>query len=96
MAPQDMGAVMALLKVAPGTSRVHASRLAFERLTQLGISLPVIHHITFPDGSSRDDLVLQSGAPARLTACEAPDAFGGRGGGGGGGSGDAVELLLAL
>ena len=71
--------MMALLKVAPGTSRVHASHLAFERLTQLGISLPVIHHITFPDGSSRDDLVLQSGAP-----CSAPMQHpGGRGWGAG-------------
>lgn len=31
---KDMGAVLALLKVAPGVSRVHASRRVFEQLQQ--------------------------------------------------------------
>ncbi|KAI3426108.1 hypothetical protein D9Q98_008487 [Chlorella vulgaris] len=59
---KDLGAVMGLLKTAPGLSRVHASRRVFEQLQQQEISLPIIHHITFPDGSSRDDIVLQAGS----------------------------------
>ncbi len=31
---KDMGAVLALLKIAPGVSRVHASRRVFEQLQQ--------------------------------------------------------------
>ncbi|KAL4857829.1 4-hydroxy-3-methylbut-2-en-1-yl diphosphate synthase (ferredoxin) [Chlorella vulgaris] len=61
MYTNDLGAVMGLLKTAPGLSRVHASRRVFEQLQQQEISLPIIHHITFPDGSSRDDIVLQAG-----------------------------------
>ncbi|KAL4448645.1 hypothetical protein ABPG75_005864 [Micractinium tetrahymenae] len=59
---KDMGAVLALLKIAPGVSRVHASRRVFEQLQQQQIDLPVIHHITFADGTCRDDIVLQSGS----------------------------------
>ena len=52
---------MVLLKTAPGVSRVHASRRVFEALQQHGIEVPVIHHIAFPDGTARDDLILTSG-----------------------------------
>ncbi len=104
---QDMDVAVALLKIAPGVSRVHASRRVFEQLQQQKVhagagffqgagtrtcrpppscnswsalpallpahslfcpppappqvDVPVIHHITFADGTVRDDLVLQSG-----------------------------------
>lgn len=32
--PQDMDVAVALLKIAPGVSRVHASRRVFEQLQQ--------------------------------------------------------------
>jgi (E)-4-hydroxy-3-methylbut-2-enyl-diphosphate synthase len=59
---KDMDVAVALLKIAPGVSRVHASRRVFEQLQQQKVDVPVIHHITFADGTVRDDLVLQSGS----------------------------------
>lgn len=56
-----MNAVVALLKVAPGVSRVHASRRVFETLEKRDVGIPVIHHLAFPDGSVRDDIILTSG-----------------------------------
>lgn len=47
---QDSGAVLALLNIAPGVSRVHASRRFFERLQSHGIDIPVIHQRSFPAG----------------------------------------------
>ncbi|CAL8469861.1 g9403 [Coccomyxa elongata] len=58
---RDSGAVLALLNVAPGVSRVHASRRFFERLQSHGVDIPVIHQRTFPAGVSRDELILTSG-----------------------------------
>lgn len=59
---KDMNAVVALLKVAPGVSRVHASRRVFETLEKRDVGIPVIHHLAFPDGSVRDDIILTSGS----------------------------------
>jgi (E)-4-hydroxy-3-methylbut-2-enyl-diphosphate synthase len=42
---------MALLDVAPGVSRVHASRRFFERLAQHDIDIPVIHRRSFNAGA---------------------------------------------
>jgi hypothetical protein len=37
------------------------------------ISIPIIHHITFPDGTIRDDIVLQSGeSEGGLVSCRLP------------------------
>lgn len=52
---------MALLKTAPGVSRVHASRRVFEALQQQGVDIPVIHHIAFSDGTDREGIILTSG-----------------------------------
>ncbi len=49
---QDSGAVLALLNIASGVSRVHASRRFFERLQSHGIDIPVIHQRTFPAGAA--------------------------------------------
>ena len=54
-------AVMVLLNVADGVSRVHASRRVFDALARAGADVPVIHHRVFPAGSSRDDIILTAG-----------------------------------
>ncbi|KAK9843665.1 hypothetical protein WJX81_001770 [Elliptochloris bilobata] len=58
---QDSAAVMVLLDIAPGVSRVHASRRVFELLGRHSVDLPVIHRRAFPAGTSRDEIVLTSG-----------------------------------
>ncbi|XP_023519765.1 4-hydroxy-3-methylbut-2-en-1-yl diphosphate synthase (ferredoxin), chloroplastic-like [Cucurbita pepo subsp. pepo] len=45
-------------------SRVHAARRLFEYLSENGLSFPVIHHIQFPKGTHRDDLVIGAGSNA--------------------------------
>ncbi|KAK6936039.1 4-hydroxy-3-methylbut-2-en-1-yl diphosphate synthase, bacterial-type [Dillenia turbinata] len=45
-------------------SRVHAARRLFEYLAENSINFPVIHHIQFPKGIHRDDLVIGAGANA--------------------------------
>ncbi|BBN11194.1 (E)-4-hydroxy-3-methylbut-2-enyl-diphosphate synthase [Marchantia polymorpha subsp. ruderalis] len=46
------------------SSRVHASRRLFEYLESNCINFPVIHHLNFPAGTLRDDLVIKSGSEA--------------------------------
>ncbi len=41
---------MLLLDVAPGVSRIHASRRVFELLGRHDVELPVIHRRAFPAG----------------------------------------------
>uniref|UniRef100_A0A7N0R8T2 4-hydroxy-3-methylbut-2-en-1-yl diphosphate synthase (ferredoxin), chloroplastic n=1 Tax=Kalanchoe fedtschenkoi TaxID=63787 RepID=A0A7N0R8T2_KALFE len=45
-------------------SRVHAARRLFEFLADKEINFPVIHHIRFPNGLHRDDLVINAGTNA--------------------------------
>ncbi|KAG6607190.1 4-hydroxy-3-methylbut-2-en-1-yl diphosphate synthase (ferredoxin), chloroplastic isoform X1 [Cucurbita moschata] len=45
-------------------SRVHAARRLFEYLSENALSFPVIHHIQFPEGIHRDDLVIGAGSNA--------------------------------
>lgn len=45
-------------------SRVHAARRLFEYLSDNSLNFPVIHHIQFPSGSHRDDLVIRAGTYA--------------------------------
>ena len=59
---KDMMPDVALLKIAPGVSRVHASRRVFEVFQKNDVQTPVIHHITFPDGTDRDEIIIASGA----------------------------------
>ena len=58
----DIAPDVALLKIAPGISRVHASRRAFEIMQQNDVQVPIIHHMTFPDGTVRDEIIISSGA----------------------------------
>ncbi|XP_015935739.1 4-hydroxy-3-methylbut-2-en-1-yl diphosphate synthase (ferredoxin), chloroplastic [Arachis duranensis] len=45
-------------------SRVHAARRLFEYLSENSLDFPVIHHIQFPHGIHRDDLVIGAGSNA--------------------------------
>ncbi|XP_010535603.1 PREDICTED: 4-hydroxy-3-methylbut-2-en-1-yl diphosphate synthase (ferredoxin), chloroplastic [Tarenaya hassleriana] len=45
-------------------SRVHAARRLFEYLSDNSLDFPVIHHIHFPKGFNRDDLVIRAGTYA--------------------------------
>lgn len=45
-------------------SRVHAARRLFEYLSENCLNFPVIHHIQFPKGVHRDDLVIGAGSNA--------------------------------
>lgn len=62
LAVDKLGAAVALLNVADGTSRVHASRRVFEALKAAGSKLPVVHHIRFGEGSVRDEIVINTGS----------------------------------
>lgn len=42
-------------------SRVHASRRVFEALKKADSQLPVLHHIRFPAGADRDEVVISTG-----------------------------------
>nr|GEV70807.1 4-hydroxy-3-methylbut-2-en-1-yl diphosphate synthase (ferredoxin), chloroplastic [Tanacetum cinerariifolium]GEV70808.1 4-hydroxy-3-methylbut-2-en-1-yl diphosphate synthase (ferredoxin), chloroplastic [Tanacetum cinerariifolium] len=46
------------------TGRVHAARRLFEYLSENSLNFPVLHHIRFPKGIPRDDLVISAGANA--------------------------------
>ncbi|KAI9396947.1 hypothetical protein POPTR_004G210400v4 [Populus trichocarpa] len=46
------------------SGRVHAARRLFEYLVDKALSVPVIHHIQFPKGVRRDDLVIGAGTDA--------------------------------
>lgn len=59
---KTIDAVLVLLKTAPGVSRVHSSRRVFEVLQREQIDVPVIHHVAFPDGTVRDEIIISSGA----------------------------------
>ncbi|GLT33806.1 hypothetical protein SLA2020_083670 [Shorea laevis] len=45
-------------------SRVHAARRLFDYLVGNALNFPVIHHIQFPEGIHRDDLVIGAGTNA--------------------------------
>ncbi|PKA59219.1 4-hydroxy-3-methylbut-2-en-1-yl diphosphate synthase, chloroplastic [Apostasia shenzhenica] len=45
-------------------SRVHAARRLFEYLQDNSLNFPVIHHLQFPEGTERDDLVITAGSDA--------------------------------
>jgi (E)-4-hydroxy-3-methylbut-2-enyl-diphosphate synthase len=45
-----------------GVSRIHASRRVFDALKRHGSQLAVLHHIRFPEGTDRDDIVINTGS----------------------------------
>ncbi|KAJ7001954.1 hypothetical protein NC653_012127 [Populus alba x Populus x berolinensis] len=53
--------------------RVHAARRLFEYLAGKALSVPVIHHIQFPKGVRRDDLVIGADGLGDGVLIEAPD-----------------------
>lgn len=62
IAIKDADIAMILLKTSPEVSRVHVSRRVFEIMQKQNISIPVIHHMTFPEGTTRDDIIINSGS----------------------------------
>lgn len=64
----------ALLNIAVGTSRVHASRRVFEFLRGADVEgvrdLAVIHHRVYEDKPSKDLLILTSGSEVRRRGME--------------------------
>eukprot|EP00200_Dunaliella_tertiolecta_P003897 CAMPEP_0202345932 /NCGR_PEP_ID=MMETSP1126-20121109/4947_1 /ASSEMBLY_ACC=CAM_ASM_000457 /TAXON_ID=3047 /ORGANISM="Dunaliella tertiolecta, Strain CCMP1320" /LENGTH=729 /DNA_ID=CAMNT_0048937283 /DNA_START=35 /DNA_END=2224 /DNA_ORIENTATION=+ len=59
---KQLSADVVLLNVREGTQRFHASRRVFETLQREGINTPVVHHISFPEGTPRDELVIYTGS----------------------------------
>lgn len=59
---KDLDPVVVLLGIKQGVSRHHASRYVFEVMARHGVQQPVIHHITFPKSSDRDEIVLRGGS----------------------------------
>jgi len=63
---------MVLLDMAPGVSRIHASRRVFELLARHDVDLPVIHRRAFPAGAAPGPGAARGRASA-LSGC-APHA----------------------
>ncbi|XP_042477001.1 4-hydroxy-3-methylbut-2-en-1-yl diphosphate synthase (ferredoxin), chloroplastic-like [Macadamia integrifolia] len=64
---KDIDATMLLHNVSyeeDKISRVHAARRLFEYLEDNTLNFPVIHHLEFPQGIHRDDLVIGAGSAA--------------------------------
>lgn len=62
---QDL--IMLLVEISAAderVSRVHASRRLFEYLQSNSLAVPVIHHLVFPEGTHRDDVVIRAGSEA--------------------------------
>lgn len=58
----SLDAIVVLLNIADGVSRVHASRRVFEVLKREDITTPVVHHVRFSPDTPRDDIVLRTGS----------------------------------
>mmetsp|Transcript_31981 Transcript_31981/g.38681 ORF Transcript_31981/g.38681 Transcript_31981/m.38681 type:complete len:799 (+) Transcript_31981:196-2592(+) len=56
-------ATMIILRTPEDQSRVHTGRRFFQRLHEAGLdSIPVIHHLYFAEGATKDDIVIEGGA----------------------------------
>jgi len=55
-------AVMALVRIKDGLSKVHASRRVMEAVQASGSTIPVLHWLRFGAGDSTDDLVIRAGS----------------------------------
>lgn len=62
---------MVLLDIAPGVSRVHASRKFFELLRFFDVDLPVIHTMRFPAGTSPPVVPIVVGASQLIRDAQA-------------------------
>lgn len=65
---KDSQDITMLLNSIPWTddkiSRTHAARRLFEYLAESNLNIPVIHHLEFPAGTHRDELVIGAGSDA--------------------------------
>jgi (E)-4-hydroxy-3-methylbut-2-enyl-diphosphate synthase len=58
----SVDAAVALVNIPDGVSRIHASRRVFDAIKRAGSDIPVLHHIRFPAGASRDEIVIKTGS----------------------------------
>lgn len=58
----SLAPICALLNVAPGTSRLHASRRIFHVLQDAGLDTPVLHHRVFEGAPHRDEIAILTGS----------------------------------
>lgn len=58
----DLAPICALLNVAPGTSRLHASRRVFHVLKAAALDTPVLHHRVFEGAPHRDEIAILTGS----------------------------------
>eukprot|EP00879_Flechtneria_rotunda_P000533 GHRR01000637.1.p1 GENE.GHRR01000637.1~~GHRR01000637.1.p1 ORF type:complete len:730 (+),score=224.04 GHRR01000637.1:217-2406(+) len=59
---KSVDAVVALLDIQDGVSHIHASRRIFDALKRAENDIPIIHHIRFPAGTARDEIVIKTGS----------------------------------
>ncbi|KAG2452668.1 hypothetical protein HYH02_002901 [Chlamydomonas schloesseri] len=59
---KSLNPIVALLATADGVSRLHSSRRVFDALKRHGITTPVVHRISFPAGTVRDEIVITTGS----------------------------------
>ena len=62
--------IVALLNVAAGVSRLHASRRVFDVLKRSGIETPVMHHRVFADPPARDEIIITTGSEVGGLLCD--------------------------
>jgi (E)-4-hydroxy-3-methylbut-2-enyl-diphosphate synthase len=60
--PSERTPVAALLDPQDQASRLHVSRRIFETLQRAGSKTPVIHHVRYPKGAERDEIVIATGS----------------------------------
>jgi len=60
----QMSPMVVFLDITAGVSRVHASRRVFELLQRHNINHPVLHHLRFAAGTTRDEIVMATGTLA--------------------------------
>ncbi|KXZ49849.1 hypothetical protein GPECTOR_19g300 [Gonium pectorale] len=58
----SLDAITILINTAEGVSRLHSSRRVFDAIKRAGVTSPVIHHIRFPAGTHRDEIVITTGS----------------------------------
>jgi (E)-4-hydroxy-3-methylbut-2-enyl-diphosphate synthase len=59
---ESLNPICALLNIAAGTSRVHASRRVFHIIKSNSIETPVIHHRVFKGSPVQDEIAILTGS----------------------------------
>ncbi|KAG2492083.1 hypothetical protein HYH03_009579 [Edaphochlamys debaryana] len=59
---KKLAPMVVLISTAPGVSRLHSSRRVFDAIKRHEITTPIIHAISFPKGTMRDEIVITTGS----------------------------------